>query len=302
MPLLPDEVEDLGKEYPIDDFDLPEIEPVETESVFNWLRFRLAIAALVILAGALLVWPRMLITVGAGEEAVLWHRFTGMDLTVVYLDGVHVILPFDRMTVYKVRIARTDQTVEVLSTDGLNIKVDVSVLYHPVSKTLPFLHQRVGPDYVNRIVIPEAGTAVREVIGKYTPEQIYTVRTHETQKQIRDLAAERARANYVEIDDVLIREIRLPPLVVTAIQKKLSAAQQSEEYDSLIDIANKEAERKRQEAAGIADWGRIIKAELTPDLLRFRGIDATLDLAKSNNAKVIVIGGKDGLPVLMNPQ
>lgn len=297
-----DEADLFEAELPPDDFDLTELAPPDTATWFNWFRLRLAILSLLLLFVALLFWNRMVVTVHAGEQAVLWHRFTGMNLNAVYYDGIHLILPFDIMTIYDMRLGRVDQSIDVLSTDGLNIKVDVSALYRPISKTLPYLHDRVGPDYVNRIVIPEVGTAVREVIGKYTPEQVYTARNDETQKQIRDLAAERASSNYVQIQAVLIRQITLPPMIVTAIQKKLTQSQELEEYKSRIDIADQEATRKRKEALGIADWERIVKTELTPDLLRFKGIDATLELAKSNNTKVVVIGGKDGLPVLLNSQ
>jgi regulator of protease activity HflC (stomatin/prohibitin superfamily) len=206
------------------------------------------------------------------------------------------------MQVYDIRVAKVNYTAEVLSSDGLNISIDLAIRYYPVRKALPFLHQRVGPDYVNRIVIPEVMTAVREVVGKYRPQDLYTISPEATEQQVVSIASQRIRENYVELDNVLIARIKLPPLVEAGIQKKLEQEQEDLEYVFRIDKERKEADRKRIEAAGIADWERTIQAQISAQVLQYKGIEATLELAKSPNSKVIVVGGKDGLPVMLSPQ
>lgn len=262
--------------------------------------FGLIIAGLLVLFVFIHLWPMMIIAIHSGQEGVLWRRLTGTVTDVVYHEGTHLIMPWNIMYVYDVQIQRADHTVEVLSTDGLEIKVNVSTRYHPVRKTVPQLHQQVGPDYLNRIVIPEIVTAVREVMGKYRPQELYTRRTEEMQDQIRVRAAAQVQDRFVEIDDVLIRRIELPASVQGAIQTKLTLEQESQAYEFRLQRELQEAERKRQEANGIRDFQQIVAQGISPALLRWKGIEATLELAKSPNSKVIVIGSSDGLPLILD--
>jgi regulator of protease activity HflC (stomatin/prohibitin superfamily) len=264
--------------------------------------FALGIAALLLLFALVALSPRMVVTIYAGQEGVLWRRFSGTGLDIVLLEGVHVIFPWDTVFVYDVRIQRVDHVVEVLSTDGLQIKVDVSTGYYPVMKTVPRLHQKVGPDYVTKIIIPEVVTAVREVMGKYRPQELYTRRTEEMQAQIKARAAVQAQDHFIIIDDVLIRKIELPESVQEAIQRKLTQEQEAQEYEFRLVKETQEAERKRREAMGIATYQQLIAARLSPQFLQWKGIEATLDLAKSPNTKVIMIGNRNGLPLIVNSE
>lgn len=295
-----DEFDVTEPQMPQDDLEYIETEQSVEEEGWLWHhRFGLTIASLLLLFSLFVFWGRIVITVHAGEAAVLWSRFSGTDLKTVYLEGVHLIWPWNSMQVYDLRIQKADTSVEILSTDGLNIKIDLSARFNPVEKTLPYMHQKIGPDYVNRIVIPEVVTAVREVMGKYTPQELYTKNSDATQQQIIRLAGERTRNRYIELDDVLIRGITLPALVQAGIQKKMIQQQEDEEYRYRLDKEKKEAERKHTEADGIEYW-RAHAAASYADLLRSKGIDATLELAKSSNAKIVVVGGKDGLPLIFN--
>ena len=268
--------------------------------------FGVIITSLLTLFTIVVLWPRMVIAVHAGEVGVMWYRFTGTDLETSYFEGTHLILPWDLMTVYDTRVSTVDYDVPVLSTDGLEISVSVTVRYHPVYKTAPQLHQGVGPDYVSRIVIPEVVTAVREVMGLYRPEQLYTLRTVEMQRQIVARAKAQALERYIVVDDVLIRRIQLPETVQEAIQSKLKQEQEALEYEYRIDRERLEAERKEIEAEGIQRY-RDLVAQGLPDgeyerFLRLKGIEATLEIATSENSKVVVVGpGDEGLPVILNP-
>jgi regulator of protease activity HflC (stomatin/prohibitin superfamily) len=253
---------------------------------------------------------RMIVTVPVGYEGVIWRRLWGTDLDTVFPEGTQIVFPWNEMTVYDLHVQRYDLDVIVLSTDGLQIKVALSVRYHPEAKTLPHLHQKIGPDYLDRIVVPEVTTAVRQIMGEYRPQELYTVSTDQMESRIIELAAKQARERYVDIDDVLIVQIILPDVVQSAIQAKLRQEQEAQEYDYRIQKEQKEAQRKAIEAQGIADAQKIqgqgiaalqgAAGGISQALLRWRGIEATLELARSNNAKVVIIGSQNGLPVILD--
>jgi regulator of protease activity HflC (stomatin/prohibitin superfamily) len=242
----------------------------------------------------------VVVTVPAGYKAVMWKRLSGTDVETLYLEGTHLIFPWNRLQRYDVRIQRLDTVVTVLSTDGLEIDAHVSVRYRPVERTLPLLHQTVGPDYANRIVIPEVIAAVRSVMGQYRPQQLFAIRSEEMQNRIIERAAKQARDRFVSIDDVLIGKIELPSIVQTAIQLKLKQEQEAQEYEYRIVRENKEKQRKIIEADGIAEFQARISKTTDATLLRWKGIEATERLATSPNSKVIVIGGRDGLPLILD--
>ena len=275
-------------------------------SVRGWFRrhaLGLTVVVLMFLFGFVVFWPRIVITIRPGEAGVMWTRISGTNIDTVYGEGTHLIAPWNVMYVYDVRIAKVDYTVPVLSTDGLEINVQVSVRYRPVAKSIPQLHQQIGPDYVQRIIIPEVVTAVREVMGRYRPEQLYALRTVEMQDQIVAKASAQVRDRFVVVDDVLIRRIQLPAGVQRAIEDKLKQEQASLEYEYRLTREEKEKARKVIEADGIAEFARRVAEgkQFSPEYLRWKGIEATLELAKSPNAKVVVVGsGKDGLPIILN--
>lgn len=268
--------------------------------------FALLLASLLLVFSIVVFWPRIVVTVRAGEEGVLWSRWTGTQLDVIYNEGTHLIWPWDEMVIYDIRINKVDYEVPVLSTDGLEIKVAVSIRYRPAAKTVPQLHQTIGPDYVSRVVIPEVVTATREVMGAFRPDQLYTLRTVEMQNQIVSRAATQVQDRFVTIDDVLIRQIELPDALQAAIQSKLRQEQAALEYKYRIDREQAEATRKQIEADGIAAFQQRVFGG-SPELagqryLTWKGIEATLELAKSNNTKVVVVGsGANGMPLILNP-
>lgn len=242
------------------------------------------------------------ILIGPGEAGVLFRRLTnGTDTETIYGEGLNIVAPWNRMFVYNLRVQERTQLVEALSQNGLTIRVTVSMRYFPEKKDLARLHQKVGPDYADRIVQPEVVTGVREVIGKYLPQQLYTENTRLISDAIIEAATRSVSEKFVRLDDVNILNIRLPGLVTSAIESKLTQEQMAEEYKFRQDRAEKEAIRMLTEAQGVAKSNDAISASLTPDMLRFKGIEATLELAKSTNAKVVVVGsGRDGLPLILN--
>jgi regulator of protease activity HflC (stomatin/prohibitin superfamily) len=243
---------------------------------------------------------RMLVSIHAGELGVLWSRLGGGTVIhTVYREGLHVVLPIDHMYIYNTRKQRFGDSIDVLTVDGLTMHVEYSVRYFPNPDLLPLLHQRVGPDYLNVVVRPEVRSVIRTVFGQYKPEEIYTSQKA-IQEHVSVLAKTRVEARFVSIDDVPIERISLPGTVAQAIEAKLAQQQLDEEYVYRIEVAAKEAERKRIEASGQKAYNDLLNQSLTPTLLQWKGIQATEELAKSPNTKVVVVGsGKNGLPVIL---
>jgi regulator of protease activity HflC (stomatin/prohibitin superfamily) len=244
---------------------------------------------------------RMTKTIDAGHGGVLFRTFAGgVELDKTYSEGFHIIAPWNHMITYEVRQNEIGESMNVLSSNGLEIKVDVSTWYHANFKDLPLLHAEIGQDYVRRIVIPSIRSATRTVIGKYTPEELYSSDRKHIQEQIFDETVEILKDKYVVTDRVLIRSIVLPPSIKNAIEKKLEQEQQSLEYEFKLEKETKEAERRRIEAEGKAAANRIISNSLTDKILREKGIEATLKLANSPNSKIVVIGNSDdGMPIIL---
>lgn len=198
------------------------------------------------------------------------------------------------------RIQEHAHAFNIISKDGLTIEVVLSIRFHPKVELLGVLHQEVGPDYLNLIVIPEVQALARSTFGAYTPEEMYpTKRTliEETLSRATSQVSER----YVVLDDLLVKEIKLPPLIKTSIEKKRVEQQNALAMSFRIQREEQEVVRKIIEAGGTAKANALLHPTLNEDLLRYRGIDATLQLASSNNAKVIVIGNNDGLPLILDP-
>jgi regulator of protease activity HflC (stomatin/prohibitin superfamily) len=245
-------------------------------------------------------WKSIVISVHPGEEGVRWSRLFGTRTNLVYQEGTHLILPFDEMTIYNVRYQKVDRDVQVLSQDGLEIVVKVTIRFKPVDKLIGRLHQQVGPDYVETIIVPEVGTAVRTVIGQYRPEQLYATSFSEIEDQIIKLARKEVQERFVLLDDVLVRQIELPDSVSRSIQSKLQEEQASLAMQYRITREQQEAQRKLIEANGIKAFQDTVAQSTTDRMLQYKGIEATLELAKSPNAKVVIVGsGQGGLPIIL---
>ena len=257
---------------------------------------------IVILVLILLVifWSRITVTVEAGHAGVLFKTFSGgIDTTKTYSEGFHFMAPWNNMVIYETRQQEIAEDMNVLSSNGLEIKADVSAWYRPKYEKLGLLHGRIGKDYLRRVVIPALRASARSVIGRYTPEQIYSTKRDAIQDEIFEEAEQILDAKFVTLNQVLIRSIVLPPTIKTAIESKLKQEQESLEYKFKLEKAQKEAERQRIDASGKAKANEILNASLTDKILREKGISATLELAKSPNAKVVIIGNSDGMPLIL---
>jgi len=241
------------------------------------------------------------LTIEAGERGVLFKRFGGgLIKEKIYEPGFHIVAPWNTMFVYDVREKQLEEEMQVLSSNGLNINVDVTVRVNPMYLKIGDLHEKFGFDFFNSLVRPEVRASVRKVVGRFTPEELYSTKRDEVQQMIQTDLEENLQRNYVELRASLIRDIELPDRVVKAIEEKLQAEQLALKYEYLLDQERKEAERKIIEAEAKAESNRILNASLSNNILRDKGIEATLELSKSANTKVIVVGGNgDGLPLIL---
>jgi len=249
----------------------------------------------------LVVVNNIMITIPSGSAGVLYKKFSGGTVTdEAFGEGVHFIAPWNTMFQYDVRTQEVEETMEVLSANGLSIRVDVSVRFAPDKNKLGGIHQTLGQSYLQKIIIPEVRSSTRRVIGQYTPEELYSSRRDSIQQEIFVATREAVSQKNLILDALLIRSVELPPTIKTAIENKLKQEQESEEYEFRISKERKEAERKQIEAEGIKAFQDIVSEGINDRLLKWKGIEATLELSKSQNTKVIVIGaGDSGLPLIL---
>lgn len=258
----------------------------------------LIVGALIVIVG---LWSSITVNIESGEAGVKFRRFSGgVETDMSYGEGFHFLSPWNDMFIYNVRQQEVSEKMSVLSSNGLEISLDISMWYQPVSNKIAALHQEKGMDYLNSIVRPSIRSATRSVIGRYTPEQIYSTKRDAIQEEIyietRDILVDQ----YIQLNEVLVRDVTLPPTIKTAIEKKLKQEQESLEYEFKIIKESKEAERRKIDAEGKAEANRILNASLTSNILKEKGIEATLKLAESPNAKVVIIGNSaDGMPIIL---
>lgn len=242
---------------------------------------------------------RIVITIGAGEAGVLWRRFHGGTVVdKVYAEGTRLILPWDRMHVYNVRVQQNAHEFYVLTRNGLKIDLAISMRYHPEYLFLGVLHKKVGPNYLQTIVIPEIENVLRVLLGRLDAEQVYRTEKAVVEKAVNEAIDQIAR-RFVRVDDVIIKMVRLPDTVERAIQEKMTQKHLADAYDFKLLREEKEARRKAIEAEGLKRYNDIVGTSLSGKVLEWLGIKATLELARSENAKVVVVGGGEkGLPII----
>ncbi|MDC1106930.1 prohibitin family protein [Prolixibacteraceae bacterium] len=244
---------------------------------------------------------QLFFTLNPGERAVIFRPYsTGLDKTNIFKPGFHVKAPWNSITIYNVKELKREERMDVLDKNGLSINIDVSVRFNPIYDQIGYLHERFGRNYVDQLVVPEVRATVRQVAGRYTAEEIYSTKRSEVEQSIIQESKKSLDKNHIEMRALLIRSINLPDQIKQAIENKLKQQQEALAYKFKLDREKSEAERKRIEAEGIAGYNRIISKSLSDNVLKQRGIEATLELSKSNNSKIIVVGSsKDGLPLIL---
>ncbi|MDO8528050.1 MAG: prohibitin family protein [Deltaproteobacteria bacterium] len=244
------------------------------------------------------VLPQMITVIPAGHVGL--KDFFGKVSDQPLAAGIHIVNPLVRIHKMSIRTEEVKEEANVPSKEGLNVHLDISLLASLNPEKAAQVYRTIGPDYVRVVVIPQLRSIVRGVTAGYEAKALYTSEremvANEMFEHLQPLLLERG----VTVEKVLLRSATLPPILATAIEKKLEAEQQSEQMKFVLNKEAQEADRKRVEAQGIADFQRIVTSGLTDLFLRWKGIEATSKLADSQNSKVVVIGsGKDGLPIIL---
>jgi len=250
----------------------------------------------------IIVIAKSTVTIDSGEAGVLYRTFGGGVVTEnpPLSEGFHFVAPWNKVFVYEVRQQSIDEEMTVLSSNGLEISLDASVWFQPEYEALGKLHQEKGEAYIQRLLQPAIRSATRAVVGRYNPEQLYASKREAIQQEIFDETNLLLDEQYVQVNEVLVRDVSLPSTIKDAIERKLRQEQESLEYEFRLTKAEQEAERQRIDAEGKATANRILSESLTDKVLKEKGIQATVELAKSPNAKVVVIGsGDEGMPIIL---
>ncbi|MGB7688706.1 MAG: prohibitin family protein [Pseudolabrys sp.] len=297
----------------------------------------LSISLLLGLLAATILFPYVVITVPSGSVGVLWKRFNGYDFYCwcfvgrgTILDprelrdeGLHIIWPWDKLYIYSLRLQSTTQTYNAITKDGVSVTAQINVRFQLLHNYVGVLHKFIGPQYLASVVDPELGSRAREVIAQYTAQEVYTSREAiqgkiraEAQKSLsthlNNLVQPEAMEqpdpkhyndflqNSIQLLDVLVLGIELPPEIVAAINRQTQQFYEIQEYKYRVEREAQESTRKQIEANGIAAFQRTVSEGISDSYLRWRGIEATLALAQSKNSKIVIIGGgKDGLPIIL---
>jgi regulator of protease activity HflC (stomatin/prohibitin superfamily) len=246
---------------------------------------------------------RSSVNIGYGEAGVLFKTLGGGVETEKPPkgEGFRIIAPWNKIFIYDVKQQEVLESMQVLSSNGLEISLDVSMLYQPKYDYLGLLHQTKGVNYLNTVLLPTVRAVARSVVGRYTPEQLYSTKRDAIQNEIYEETRDNVDSQYIQLNAVLVRDVSLPNAIKQGIERKLVQEQEALEYEFRLVKAEQEAERQRIDAEGKARANRILSASLTDRILQEKGIEATIKLSESPNSKIIVIGsGDNGLPIILN--
>lgn len=262
---------------------------------------KVGVWAFILILVFIIILFRSAVTIDSGHAGVIYRKFGGgVDTETTYGEGFHIIAPWNTMIEYEVRQQEVLEKMTVLSSNGLDIVLEATIWFQPKYGELGLLHQKRGLEYIDRVIKPAVRSATRSVVGRYTPEQIYSSKRDAIQQEIQVETKKILDKQFVQLNDVLIRDVTLPPTIKGAIERKLKQEQEALEYEFRIEKAKQEAERQRIDAEGKARANRILSQSLTDKILKEKGIEATKELSKSPNSKVIVVGGgKGGLPIIL---
>jgi prohibitin 1 len=261
--------------------------------------FKWAVALLVLAACLFIFRDRIFVTVETGEVLVVYYRlFGGTEHNRIGSEGLHLITPWDKAYRYVVQSQTLVEQLTVISKNGLEVHLDAQIRFHPIPDMVPHLHRRFGPDYVETFVKPQLQSSVQRVIGQFQAEEVYGSESGASASRIFENTRQVVGGEFLEIEDVAIFNIKLPEAVQTAIQNKVEAEQNALAHAFKVEQEKQESQRKLEEAKGLQEYTKLV-AGIPHSVLLWKGIEATQDLAKSPNAKIVVIGAKGDLPLIL---
>jgi len=276
-----------------------------TESAKHWWRKERTVVILiggVVVFGflILLLWKLIFVVILPGQAGVLYDLFFGTRPGVYSREGLTVKFPWNRMYFYELRLQNKSYTVQALSREGMRVDIDMVVLFKPITEELPLLHREIGPEYAERTVSPQSIGAVREYVAEHDSNELYTADAQDLKRDIINATRERMARHHVLINDVILQRLTIPKSIVDAVEQKLAEEQRADAYDFRLKAEKAEAQRLEIKGAALNRYYSLVNGALTPSLLTWRGIEATVELAQSTNSKVIIVGsGKDQMPIIL---
>jgi len=229
----------------------------------------------------------------------LFGRVTGETLP----EGIHLVNPLKSVQKLSVQTQSVKESANVPSNEGLILALDTSLLFRLDKDKAAFVYQTVGDNYAEKIVEPTLRAAIRASTSAHSANALYTNARELVQQQIQDELKSQLAPRGVIVENVLLRDVQLPAMLKGSIEAKQQAEQDALRMSFILQKEKQEAERKRIEAQGIADFQKIVATGISPQLLEWKGIEATEKLATSANAKVVIIGNpKNGLPLVLEPK
>lgn len=239
--------------------------------------------------------------IGSGERGVKYFKFGGgTEMSTIYSEGFAWHLPWNTIYTYTVQVQEAKESLKLLTSDGAMVTLDVSVWYRPVIEKLDSLQVTIGPNYYEVVVAPALRGESRSIAGRFTPEEIYSTKREEIANLMLNAVQEKMKDKFVRFESIMIRDVTLPQRISDAINEKLASQQEAQRMEFILLRETQEAERKRIEAQGIADFQKIVSAGINDKLLEWKGIETTEKLATSPNAKIVIIGSqKNGLPLIL---
>jgi prohibitin 1 len=250
---------------------------------------------------AVILFFSCVVSIPTGNVGVLtlFGRVTGETLG----EGLHLINPLKSVQKLSLQTQSIKESANVPSNEGLILALDTSLLFHLDRTKAADIFQKVGPNYVEKIVEPTLRAAIRASTSAHTANALYTNARELVQQQILEELVKELSVRGVIVENVLLRDVQLPALLKGSIEAKQQAEQDALRMSFILQKEKQEAERKRIEAQGIADFQKIVAQGISPQLLEWKGIEATEKLATSANSKVVIVGNsKNGLPVILGPQ
>jgi len=255
--------------------------------------------AILVLAIIILLSSTTSIPTGNVGVLTLFGRVTGETLA----EGIHLLNPLKSVQKLSVQTQSVKESASVPSNEGLTISLDTSLLFRLDKNMAAQVYQSVGADYGDKIVEPTLRAAIRAATSAHTANALYTNARELVQQQIQDELTKQLAPRGVVVENVLLRDVQLPAMLKSSIEAKQQAEQDALRMSFILQKEKQEAERKRIEAQGIADFQKIVATGISPQLLEWKGIEATEKLATSANAKVVIIGNpKNGLPLVLEPK
>ncbi len=266
----------------------------------GWIGGRVARIAIAFVIFLLLYWSTVSIPTGNVGVLTLFGR---VDTDQVLGEGIHLINPLKSVQKLSIQTQSRKESASVPSNEGLILTLDTSLLYHLDRTKAAQLYQSIGADYAEKVIEPTLRAAVRQVTSAHTANALYTNARELVAQQIEQQLKDQLAPRGIVVESILLRDIQLPPMLKSSIEAKQQAEQDALRMNFILQKEKQEAERKRIEAQGIADFQRIVAQGISAQLLEWKGIEATERLATSANSKVVIIGNpKNGLPLVLEPR